>query len=74
MLKIGMQTDLPAMMDKLVEYMDMDIDQIMEKIVKILPQILYAVIGVLIIFITLVVLVPCIEVYMGNFLFEAVDV
>ena len=46
----------------------------MEKIVKILPQILYAVIGVLIIFITLVVLVPCIEVYMGNFLFEAVDV
>ena len=69
-----MQTDLPAMMDKLVEYMDMDIDQIMEKIVKILPQILYAVIGVLIIFITLVVLVPCIEVYMGNFLFEAVDV
>lgn len=71
MLKIGMQTDLPAMMEKLVEYMDMDIDQIIDKIVKILPQILYSVIGVVIILITVVVLVPCIHVYMGTFLFSA---
>ena len=71
MLKIGMQTDLPAMMDKLVEYMDMDIDQIIERIVKILPQILYSVVGVIIILVTIVVLVPCIQVYMGNFLFSA---
>lgn len=71
MLKIGMQTDLPAMMEKLVEYMDMDIDQIIDKIVKILPQILYSVIGVVIILITVVVLVPCIKVYMGTFLFSA---
>lgn len=71
MLKIGMQTDLPAMMEKLVEYMDMDIDQIIDRIVKILPQILYSIIGVVIILITIVVLVPCIEVYMGNFLLSA---
>ncbi len=71
MLKIGMQTDLPAMMEKLVEYMDMDIDQIIDRIVKILPQILYSIIGVVIILITIVVLVPCIEVYMGKFLFSA---
>ena len=71
MLKIGMQTDLPTMMEKLVEYMDIDIDQIIDKIVKILPQILYVVIGIIIIFVTIVVLVPCIQVYMGNFLFSA---
>lgn len=71
MLKIGMQTDLPMMMEKLVEYMDMDIDQILEKIVKMLPQILYSIVGIVIIFITVVVLVPCIQVYMGNFLFSA---
>ena len=71
MLKIGMQTDLPTMMEKLVEYMDMDIDQIIERIVKILPQILYSIIGVVIILITIVVLVPCIHVYMGSFLFSA---
>ena len=71
MLKIGMQTDLSAMMEKLVEYMDMDIDQIIDKIVKILPQILYSIVGIVIIFITIVVLVPCIEIYMGNFLLSA---
>ena len=71
MLKIGMQTDLPTMMEKLVEYMEMDIDQILDRIVKILPQILYSIIGVVIIFITIVVLVPCIQVYMGTFLLSA---
>lgn len=71
MLKIGMQTDLATMMEKLIEYMDMDIDQIIDRIVKILPQILYSVVGIVIIFITIVVLVPCIEVYMANFLFSA---
>lgn len=71
MLKIGMQTDLSEMMEKLVEYMDMDIDIILTRIVKVLPQILYIIIGVMLIFITIVVLVPCITVYMGTWLFSA---
>ena len=74
MLKIGMQTDLPMMMEKMVEYMDMDIDNILAKIVKVLPQVMYIFIGALLIFITIVVLVPCIQVYMGTFLFSAAGV
>lgn len=71
MLKIGMQTDLAEMMEKLVEYMEIDIDNIMNKIMKALPQVVYAIVGVVLIFFVLVVLVPCIQVYMGNFLFDA---
>lgn len=74
MLKIGMQTDLSAMMEKLVEYMSIDIDNIIQRIIKVLPQVLYTFVGILIIFITLVVLVPCIQVYMGTFLFSAAGV
>lgn len=74
MLKIGMQTDLTEMMEKLVEYMDIDIDNIMNKIMKALPQVVYAIVGVVLIFFVLVVLVPCIQVYMGNFLFSAYGV
>ena len=74
MLKIGMQTDLAEMMEKLVEYMQIDIDNIMEKIMKVLPQVVYAIVGVVLIFFVLVVLVPCIQVYMGNFLFSAYGV
>ena len=74
MLKIGMQTDLTEMMEKLVEYMDIDIDNIMNKIMKALPQVVYAIVGAVLIFFVLVVLVPCIQVYMGNFLFSAYGV
>lgn len=74
MLKIGMQTDLTEMMEKLVEYMEIDIDNIMRKIMQVLPQVVYAIVGVVLIFFVLVVLVPCIQVYMGNFLFSAYGV
>ena len=74
MLKIGMQTDLTEMMEKLVEYMEIDIDNIMRKIMQVLPQVVYAIVGVVLIFFVLVVLVPCIQVYLGNFLFSAYGV
>ena len=74
MLKIGMQTDLTEMMEKLVEYMEIDIDNIMEKIMKALPQVVYGIVGVVLIFFVLVVLVPVLQVYMGGFLFSAYDV
>lgn len=71
MLKIGMQTDLSEMMEKLVEYMEIDINNILEKIMKVLPQTMYSIVGVVLIFFVLVVLVPMLEVYMGTFLFSA---
>ena len=71
MLKIGMQTDLAEMMTKLVEYMQIDIDNIMEKIMKALPELVYSVVGILLVFFVLVVLVPLIQLYMGSFLFSA---
>lgn len=74
MLKIGMKTDLSEMMEKLVEYMQMDIDNILEKIMKVLPQVMYSIVGVVLIFFVIVILVPMLEVYMGNFLFSAAGV
>ena len=74
MLKIGMQTDLSEMMQKLVDYMEMDIDNILEKIMKVLPQVMYSIVGVVLIFFVLVVLVPMINFYMGNFMFSAAGI
>lgn len=74
MLKIGMQTDLVSMMEKLVEYMEMDIEAVLEKIMKLLPQVVYSIVGVVLIFFVLVVLVPILQVYMGNFMFEAAGI
>ena len=71
MLKIGMQTDLTEMMEKLVEYMQIDIDNTLEKIMKTLPQVMYSIVGIVLIFFVVVVVVPMVQVYMGNFLFDA---
>ena len=71
MLKIGMDTDLAEMMEKLIEYMEIDINNLLNKTIKALPQIVYAIVGVVLIFFVLVVLVPCLKVYMGTFLISA---
>jgi len=71
MLKIGMQTDLTEMMEKLLEYMQIDIDNIMEKIMKVLPQVVYSLVGIVLIFVTIVILVPMIQIYMGTWMFSA---
>ena len=71
MLKIGMQSDLSEMMEKLLEYMEIDIDNIIQKVMKVLPQIIYLIVGLLLIFVTVIVLVPLVYVYMGTWLFSA---
>lgn len=70
MLKIGMQTDLPEMMDKLVDYMEFDINNTIETITKVLPQVLYSIVGIVLVLFVIVVLVPMIQLYFGNFLFD----
>ncbi len=71
MLKIGMQTDLTEMMQKLLDYMDIDIQNSLQKIMKVLPEISYFFVGILLIFLVVVVLVPCIQLYMGNWLLDS---
>lgn len=73
MLKIGMQTDLPEMMEKLVEYMEIEINNQLQKVMKVLPQIVYSIVGIFLIFLVVVVIVPCIQLYMGDWIFDAVD-
>lgn len=74
MLKIGMQTDLTEMLGKLLEYMDIDIDNTLQKITKALPEVSYIFVGIMLIFFTCAILVPAIQVYMGGWLFSAYDV
>lgn len=70
MLKIGMQTDLVEMMEKLNDYMQIDIDNIIQKVMKVLPQVVQIFVGAVLIFVVVVVLVPMIQVYMGGWMLE----
>lgn len=68
MLTIGMKTDLAEMMEKVNEYIKMEIEEALDKFVKVLPEITYAIVGVALIWFVLTVMVPLTNVYMGTFI------
>lgn len=70
MLKIGMQSDLVEMMDKVEEYIEQEIDESIQKTIKVLPEITYVLVGIVLVFFVITVMVPLIDVYMGGFLLD----
>ncbi|MEG0872578.1 MAG: type II secretion system F family protein [Clostridia bacterium] len=68
MVSIGMKTDLAEMMSKVNEYVDMEIQESLNKFVKVLPDITYAFVGVALIAFVITVMVPLTNVYMGGFI------
>ena len=73
MLQIGMQTDLSGMMRKLVDYMAIDIENKLQRVMTVLPQIVYSIVGAVLIFLVIVIIVPCVQLYMGDWLLKSVD-
>ena len=68
MVSIGMKTDLAEMMEKVNEYLKMEIDESLEKFVKVLPEVTYIFVGLAIIALVITVMVPLTNVYMGGFI------
>ncbi len=73
MLKIGMESDLVEMMDKVSEYIEQEIAESIQKTIKVLPEITYVFVGIVLVFFVITVMVPLIDVYMGGFLFETIQ-
>ncbi|MBQ8043855.1 MAG: type II secretion system F family protein [Clostridia bacterium] len=72
MLKIGMESDLVEMMDKVSEYIEQEIAESIQKTIKVLPEITYVFVGIVLVFFVITVMVPLIDVYMGGFLLETI--
>lgn len=68
MISIGMKTDLSTMMEKVNEYIKMEIDESLDRFVKWLPDITYLFVGVALIAFVIVVMIPLTQVYMGSFI------
>lgn len=68
MIDVGMKSDLPEMMDKINEYINIEIDESLRKFSKALPEITYLFVGIALVLFTIVVLVPLINMYMGGFI------
>ncbi len=68
MLKIGMETDMVEMIDRIVEFIEEDIQITMNRIIKTLPEVANVVMGLVLIAFVIVVLKPIMDVYLGTFL------
>ena len=71
MLRIGMETDMNSMIDKILEFMEEDIEITIDRITKVLPEVGNTIMGVILIGFVWIILKPIMEVYMGSFLFDA---
>lgn len=70
MLNIGMQTDITEIIEKVNEYTDIEVQESIQKLIKSLPEITYLAVGIILIIFTLTIMVPLVDVYMGNFLYN----
>ncbi len=70
MLNIGMETDIIEMMEKVNEYIDMEINESIERVIKVLPDLTYAIIGIVLIVFMLAVMVPLMDLFMGGFMYD----
>lgn len=71
MLRIGMETEITVMVSKIVEFLNDDINITMGKIVKVLPEVSMAIMGVVMIAFIILVMGPIMELYTGSFLFDS---
>ncbi|MBR4111251.1 MAG: type II secretion system F family protein [Clostridia bacterium] len=74
MLRIGMETDMTTMIDKILEFLEEDIEITIARITKVLPEVGNIIMGVILVGFVLIILKPIMEVYMGTFLFDAYGV
>lgn len=68
-LKKSNKKDIEKTLEKIIEYVDVEIEKEINRVMKLLPQIAYVVVGIILILFLVIILIPCIQVYLGGFLF-----
>lgn len=70
LLKKGSKNNLIEVIEKVIEYINIEIENEMNRLLKILPEISYGIVGISILIFVITVLLPCIQIYLSGFLFS----
>lgn len=68
-LKKGTKATMVETLSKTVEYMDFEIEIQSNKMSKVLPGISYTIVGITILLFLVTIIIPCVQIYLGGFLF-----
>ena len=69
LLKKGTKVKSVHTLDIAIQYMDKEIEKEMKRTLKILPEISYIFVGIALFAFIFTILIPCIQIYLGGFLF-----
>ena len=69
LLKKGTKAKNVHTLDIAIQYMDKEIEKEMNRTLKILPEISYIFVGIALFAFIITILIPCIQIYLGGFLF-----
>lgn len=68
-LKRGSKDNFEEILEKVIEYIDIEIEKETKRVMKLLPRISYTIIGIVLFLFLIIILIPCIQVYLSGFLF-----
>ncbi len=68
-LKKSEKSKTQETLEKVIEYLDVEIEKETKRVMKLLPKISYSIIVILLILFLLIILIPCLQVFLGGFLF-----
>ena len=63
------EKEMVGSMEKALDYMNVEIDEQMARVLKLLPEISNVIVGLALIMFTIVIVLPCIQVYLGGYSF-----
>lgn len=68
-LRVGTIEKGSMTVEKAIEYVDYEIDRQIDYLIKKLPEISNVIVGITLFLFTLIVVIPCVQIYLGGYLF-----
>lgn len=68
-LRKGSKNNIQDALDKIIEYLDFEIEKETKRVMKLLPEISYGLVGLVMLLFLIIIFIPCMQVYLSGFLF-----
>ena len=69
LLKKGTKAKSLYTIDTAIQYIDKEIEKELDRVLRLLPEISYILVGIVLLIFVITILIPCMQIYLGGFLF-----
>ena len=69
LLKKGTKAKSLYTIDTAIQYIDNEFEKELDRVLRLLPEISYILVGIVLLIFVITILIPCMQIYLGGFLF-----